>query len=79
MTAIKDMSLEQLRGELEWSTRQLEVHRRDGDRIWCIQRCDEGFPCDQSLAASAAVKEVSDVLVARRDRIEKANAEWRGP
>ncbi len=77
MTAIKDMSLDQLRGELQWSTRQLEVHRRDGDRIWCMQRCDEGFPCNQQLAASATVKEVAAALASRRDeRIEQVRAEW---
>lgn len=76
MTAIREMTLDQLRGELTWSTRQLEVHRRDGDRNWCVRRCNEGFPCNQTRAASATVREVSEALAERRDRIAQARIDW---
>lgn len=72
MKAISDMTLDELRDELVWSTRMLEVHRRDGERAWCVQRCDEGFPCNQREKASANIKAVSEALAERKDRIDQA-------
>lgn len=78
MTAIKEMTLDQLRTELLFATRMLELHRK-GVHGSCLQRCEEDHPCATARSASAKVREVAEALADRRDRIAQASIDldWR--
>ena len=75
MTAIKEMTLDQLKIEMKFAMRQLELHR-PGVHGSCMQRCEKDHPCDAARKASATVHEVSEAMAERRDRIEQARVDW---
>lgn len=75
MTAIEEMSQKRLRAELVFAERQLHTHRL-GVHGYCQQAWCGPYPCEVAREASRRLREVSEAIVERRDRIEKANAEW---
>ncbi len=73
---LHEMSQRRLNIELVAAAKRLEMHRQDGNRPWCVRRCEESWPCAQHGADKAWFDRVAEELKARASACEDARKVW---